>query len=76
VFTDSEINAFAGEIRNSCMILVGKSEGKSLVGRPRRTSKHNYLKLFSQKFDVYYIQLHKKIVLGVCENTVIKIQVP
>jgi hypothetical protein len=48
----------AGRIRNSCFVLVGKLEGKSLIGRPRRRYKN--IEIVLTKFDVYGFSLMKK----------------
>jgi hypothetical protein len=52
------INTCAGRIRHSYFILVGKLEGNSLIGRPRR--RYNYIEIVLTKFDVYGFSLMKK----------------
>jgi hypothetical protein len=38
-----------GELRNACIVLVGKLEGKRLLGRPRRRWETKILKLMLGK---------------------------
>jgi hypothetical protein len=60
----------AGRIRYSCFILVGKLEGKNLIGRARRRYNYEYIEIILTNFDLYGFSLMKKLCLArFCANT-------